>query len=196
MTSPSTLPPSNFLPAQWTTPRLVIADGVLDDVARLTAVFNACSYVEPWDPTFHVIDEDELRQVIEQSLSTDEDNRYFRLQAVRVAAEDDPIGYFHLWHWSPRLPQAETVFVSMFVIHPDFQGQRYAQEVVTGLADQLSQLGYDAIWLVVYLKNWSALRFWIQQGFTRIVRYDGDPAHTDTAHARLVLERRLRGPDR
>lgn len=184
-------PPTNFLPAQWTTALLIVADGVLDDVARLTAVFNACSYVEPWDPTFHVIEEDELRQVIEQSLSTDENNRYFRLQAVRRAGEDDPIGYFHLWHWSPRLPQADTVYISMFVIHPDFQGQRYAQEVVTGLADQLRQLGYVAIWLEAYLKNWPALRFWIQQGFTHIVKYDGDPVHTDAAHAGLVLERRL-----
>ncbi|MBI1299232.1 GNAT family N-acetyltransferase [bacterium] len=187
MTQPSIL----LLPFQWTTTRLTIADGVLDDVARLTAVFNACSYVEPWDPTFHVIAEDELRQVIEQSLSTGDDHRYFRLQAVRLAGEDNPIGYFHLWHWSPRLPQADTAFISMFVIHPDFQGQRYAQEVVDGLADQLRQLGYAAIWLEVYLKNWPALRFWMRQGFTRIVTYDGDPAHSATAHASLVLERRL-----
>lgn len=180
-----------LLPAQWTTERLIIADGVLDDVARLTALFNACSYVEPWDPTFHIVEEDELRQVIQNSLSTQEDHRYFRLQGVRRAGDNNPIGYFHLSHWSPRLPQANTAYISMFVIHPDFQGQRYAQEVVIGLADQLRQLGYAAIWLQVYLKNWPALRFWFRQGFSHIIEYEGDPIHTASAHANLVLERRL-----
>ena len=191
MTSPFSPPPSKFLPAQWTTERLIIADGVLDDVARLTAIFNACSYVEPWDPTFHLIEEDELRQLIQRSLSTHGEDLYFRLQAMRRAGEENPIGYFHLSHWSPRLPQADTAFISMFVVDPAFQGQRYAQEVVGGLAEQLRQLGYAALWLEVYLKNWPALRFWIQQGFTHIIEYDGDPTHTDAAHATLILERRL-----
>lgn len=191
VTPPFSPPPSNFLPAQWTTARLIIADGAIDDVARLTAVFNACSYVEPWDPTFHLIEEDELHRLIQRSLSSEDADRYFRLQTLRISGHDDPIGYFHLSHWSPRLPQADTAFISMCVIHPDFQGQRYAQEAVTGLADQLRQLGYAAIWLTVYLKNWPALRFWMRQGFTHIVNYDGDPTHTNTAHASFVLERRL-----
>ncbi len=192
-----TMPPSSSitrpccLPTRWTTPRLTIADGALEDVPRLTALFNACSYAEPWDPTFHVVEEDELHALIERSLSSAEADLYFRLQAVRVTGQDDPIGYFHLFHWSGRLPQADTAFISMFVIDPAHQRQGYAQEAATGLAESLARCGYVAIWLHVYLKNWPALRFWVQQGFTHVVEYEGDPIHDESGHALLTLERRL-----
>ena len=187
------MPPSNscYLPTRWTTPRLTITDGAFEDVPKLTAIFNACSYAEPWDPTFHVIGEDELRGLVQRSLSTDGADLYFRLQAIRVTGQKDPIGYFHLSHWSVRLPQTDTAFVSMFVIDPARQRQGYAQEAAAGLAESLAQCGYVAIWLHVYLKNWPALRFWIQQGFTHVVEYEGDPIHGESAHALLTLERRL-----
>ncbi|MBX3000447.1 MAG: GNAT family N-acetyltransferase [Caldilineaceae bacterium] len=184
-------PPSTFLPARWSTPRLRIADSTLADASRLTAIFNACNYAQPWDPTFRLIKEEELSELIRESLSTEGEDLYFRMQTLRIASEDDPIGYFHLSHWSPRLPQADTVTISMFVIDPARQRQGYAQEVAAGLAENLAQLGYMAIWLDVYLKNWPALRFWIQQGFTHIVEYEGAPTHSESAHASLILERRL-----
>lgn len=191
MTSTFPLPPSTLLPAQWSTPRISVADSTLADAARLTAIFNACNYAHPWDPTFRIIREEELSLLIGESLSTEGEDLYFRMQTLRVIGQDDPIGYFHLSHWSPRLPQAGTVLISMFVINPAQQRQGYAQDVVAGLAERLSQLGYKAIWLDVYLKNWPALRFWIQQGFTHIIEYEGAPTHNDSAHASLILERRL-----
>jgi hypothetical protein len=42
-----------LLPATWETVRLSINDVTLDEVALLTALYNTCSYAEPWDPTFH-----------------------------------------------------------------------------------------------------------------------------------------------
>jgi diamine N-acetyltransferase len=186
-----TLPPSPFLPAQWITPRLTVKDSTLADAPRLTEIFNACSYAEPWDPSFHLVEEDELRGLIRRSLSTAEADLPFRLQAIRVTGQDDPIGYFHLSHCSPRLPQEDTAFISMFVIDPAQQRQGYAQEAAAGLAENLTQCAYVAMWLHVYLKNWPALRFWVQQGFTHIIEYEGDPSHDESTHALLTLERRL-----
>jgi ribosomal protein S18 acetylase RimI-like enzyme len=183
---------SRFLPSSWTTERIMITDSTLEDVPHLTRLFNACSYVEPWDPTFHPVPDDELYQLVVRSLATTGADQAFRLQCLRSKADDVRIGYFHLHHSPPRLPQPSTVWISMFVIHPSYQRQQFAQEVVTGLTQQLAQCGYVAIWLEVYLKNWSALRFWIQQGFTNIIEYDGARLHTETEHASLVLEKRLK----
>ncbi len=80
----------------------------------------------------------------------------------------------------------------MFVMLPDFLGQKLAGVVVDALAEQLAQAGYRAIWLHVYLRNWPALRFWTQHGFTTIVTYDGDKVMAEEAQARLRLERPLR----
>ena len=41
-----------MLPAFWETKRLTIRDADLEEAEFLHLIFNACSYVEPWDETF------------------------------------------------------------------------------------------------------------------------------------------------
>ena len=180
-----------YLPPEWSTQRVRIRDSKLEDVPRLTAVFNACHYVAPWDATFQLVAESELAELVQKSLSTAGETAAFRLQYMESIDGRSPIGYFHLQHHSPRLPQADTAFISMFVIHPDHQGQRYGQEVADGLVRQLAELGYATVWLEVYLKNWPALRFWLQQGFNKIIEYDGDKQFSESAQATLVLAKQL-----
>lgn len=178
------------LPAQWTTPRAAIRDATADDTPALTAIFNAYTYVQPWDPTFHPVDLPEIGTLVKRSLS-DDDHANFRLQALCPRDGGDPFGYFHLFHGAP---QPDVCWISMFVIHPDFQGQHLAGEVVNGLAYHLRQAGYRAIWLEVYLRNWPALRFWTIMGFTTIIGYEGDKEPGEGQQARLMLERPLVEP--
>ena len=185
-------PVAKYLAPEWSTERVRIKDSSAQDVQRLTEIFNSCNYVEPWDPTFSIVDENEINLLVEKSLSTADENTGFRLQCFEIKDSRKIIGYFHLHHHSPRLPQPATAVISMFVIHPEFQGKKYAQEIVAELAKQLADCGYIAIWLAVYLKNWPALRFWLQQGFNKIIKYDGDNQFSGTAQASLTLEKRLR----
>lgn len=188
----NTYPPvGKYIAPEWSTERIQIGDCGIHDVSLLTQIFNACNYVEKWDPTFSLIDEAVIRPLVEKSLSEIGENKGFRLQCLEIKDSGKMIGYFHLQHYSPRLPQPATAFISMFVIHPEFQGKRLAHEVVEGLARQLADCGYMAIWLSVYLRNWGAIRFWLQQGFNKIIEYDGDHQFTETAQASLTLEKRL-----
>lgn len=187
---PDSLP---HLPATWHTTQLHIRDSQPSDVAALTQLFNACSYVEPWDPTFAPVEETELAELVAQSMTSVGPEASFRLQCL-CEASGKLVGYFHLHHAAPNLPQTNTAFISMFVIDPAQQGQQYGQEAADGLAQQLAALGYQAVWLEVYLKNWPALRFWIQQGFGHIIEYDGAATLAATSHATLVLEKRLLSP--
>ncbi len=179
---------AQFIPAHWATARLTISDSQATDTARLTQIFNACAYIEPWDPTFHPIPEAELAQLITDSLSHEPVRTNFRLQAIRPTLAAEPIGYFHGSH---HMPEPAIFFVSMFVLHPDHQRFGYGREVIEGLANQLQPRGYTGLWLRVYLKNWPALRFWIGQGFTSIVKYDGDPMHTADSQASLILAKKV-----
>jgi len=86
-------------------------------------------------------------------------------------------------------------WISLFVVHPDYQGQQLAQEVVNGMAYHLREAGYQAIWLEVYLRNWPALRFWTNAGFTTIVAYEGDKEPGEGRAARLMLARPLSDAD-
>ena len=179
-----------LLPSAWGTEHLNITDSQIQEVEQLRDVFNACCYVEKWDPTFSIVDYDVIAELVTKSLSSIPDkDQQFRMQTIRLQKEKQIIGYFHLTHGSPK---SELVFISMFVIHPDFQGQQYGQEVLTGLSNQLRMLKrYRAIWLDIYLKNWPALKFWVAQGFTKIIGFEGPKEHSETAHASLVLEKDL-----
>jgi ribosomal protein S18 acetylase RimI-like enzyme len=178
----------HLIPAQWQTEHLNIQDSVLSEVERLREVFNACNYVEKWDPTFHEESEAGIRALVSKSLENDPAER-FRMQSVRPRGEETIIAYFHIYHGAP---EPDLAWVSMFVIHPDYQRRRYGAELAEGLAEQLRLLGhYRAIRLEVYLKNWPALRFWIEAGFTTIIRYAGDRVYAEGVHASLVLEKRL-----
>ncbi|GIK54875.1 MAG: GNAT family N-acetyltransferase [Chloroflexi bacterium] len=143
-----------YLAPEWSTERIRVKDSQLGDVPCLTQIFNSCHYIEQWDPTFHLVDEDEIRRLVEKSLVETGVDRGFRLQRLETINGRESIGYFHMQHHSARLPQPATAFISMFVIRPEYQGKQYAQEVVAGLAHQLAERGYMAIWLQVYLKNW------------------------------------------
>ncbi|MEZ4659449.1 MAG: GNAT family N-acetyltransferase [Caldilineaceae bacterium] len=72
-----------------------------------------------------------------------------------VQHEPDTIaGYFHLYH---GVPTAQCVYISMFVIHPNYQQQRFGQEIIAGLAEELRRLDYEAIRLDIFLKKLAGL---------------------------------------
>lgn len=176
------------LPAQWITKRVDIRDATTEDVAPLTDIFNACHYTEAWDPTFHLVETPEIKKLVKRSLSTSDEHLAFRLQALRLRKGGALCGYFHIFH---GMPQPDLCWISIFVMHPDYQGQHLAQEVVDGMAAHLRSAGYRAIWLEVFLRNWPALRFWINVGFTTIIAYEGDKVMAEGNQARLIMERAL-----
>ena len=174
------------LAASWRTERLHVTDGTLADVPQLMHIFNACSHVEPWDPTFKIYPEEEFAGLVQQSLKDGMENGRFQLQLFR--RNNQPIGYFHSYH---HQPQPNVLLISMFVLHPNYQKGGYGTELIAGLAQQAKAASHHAIWLEVFLKNWPALRFWIKAGFTNIIDIDGAPQHDATAHASIVIAKTL-----
>jgi len=45
--------------------------------------------------------------------------------------------------------------------------------------------------LVVDIKNWSAMRFWVQEGFDKIIEMVGDKVISEETFAHLILEKSL-----
>ncbi|VAW35680.1 hypothetical protein MNBD_CHLOROFLEXI01-388 [hydrothermal vent metagenome] len=82
----------------------------------------------------------------------------------------------------------------MLVLHPNVQKNSYGSEFIQNLSKIAQAAHYHAIWLDIYLKNWPALHFWIKSGFTTIIEMDGEPQHTVTSHATLVLAKNLPPP--
>ena len=57
------------LPTLWTTDRLIIRDSGLEEITQLRDIFNANANVgqQGWDPTFTVIDAQEIERLVQQS---------------------------------------------------------------------------------------------------------------------------------
>jgi len=178
--------PNAYIPAVWQTARLQIVDSTLADVSALTAIYTACSYAGQWDPSFKIIPESELAGLVTNSLDTSPEHINYRLQAIRVAETGELVGYFHCYHGIPR--DRQTVWISMFVIHPDYRKQHYGQEVVQGFLPQFQALGYRAVQLEAFVQNWPALRFWTNQGFTTILKYVEDVWESGERCDSLILE--------
>ena len=178
------------LPPSWQTKRFLIQNVTLAETGRLREVYNTCNYVEPWDKTFYLVSEEEIAGLVNDRMAfASTDQNRFQMQSIRQKDNGEIIGYFHLSHGRPH---PHVAFISMFVVHRDHQKERVGQEVVTGLWEQLRQAGQcTAVWLSAYLKNWPAIRFWLNNGFNTIIDYDGDSIHTDTSHADLTLEKKL-----
>ena len=180
----------SYLPSHWQTERLVVRDGTLAEVAELRDVFNSCHHIEKWDPTFILVSMDEMTELVAQSVNAPMDGeRQFRLQAARVQGDERIIGYFHTMQ---RHPQPDLAFISMMVMRANVQGAGYGRELMAGLWSQFDALGWcRRVWLHVYLKNWPALRFWVGQGFTKLIEMEGDKVHSETAQALITLEKGL-----
>jgi diamine N-acetyltransferase len=179
-----------LLPSTWQTECLSIQNSGLADARRLQEVFNSCHYVHPWDKTFYIVSLEEIEGLVMKSVQTTPDSeKPFNLQTVRLKASGEMIGYYHLRYHHPH---PGLIFITMFVIHKEYQKAGYAQEVTRGLLEQLRTLGeYHAVWLEVFVKNWPAMRFWINAGFTTIIDFEGDAALADETYASMVVERKL-----
>ncbi len=176
-----------MLSPSWETQGFAICDVQLSEAESIREIFNACSYVEPWDETFAPTDIETSDELVRKSVRGED---AFRLQTVRNR-NGELIGYFHLRH---AFPKPDLVWVSMAVIHPDHQRKGIGTEVFEGIIRELEDLGkYRAVWLNVYLKNWPAMRAWIKLGFRTIVEYRGDEVFSKDGHASLILERTLEG---
>ncbi|VAW35675.1 hypothetical protein MNBD_CHLOROFLEXI01-387 [hydrothermal vent metagenome] len=79
-------------PAIWQTDRLQIEDSSLADTPQLMKIFNACSYVGKWDPTFQIEPEETFTELVTKSMKEGEENGRFQLQIIRQQASQQIIG--------------------------------------------------------------------------------------------------------
>ncbi len=180
----------NLIPNQWETQHLVVKDSIVDDLPEIDQVATACAYIEAWSgwKSEPGAAKSMLHVLIGEELPPDGDKEYFRMQSFRLGDTRQMIGFLAMYH---GFPTENIAWITYLFIHPDFQGKGYGQELVCGLSDKVKSLGYTAIRLVVDVKNWPAMRFWVKEGFDRIIEYKGDKVLSDDTYAHLILEKTL-----
>ena len=182
----------DYVPDYWDTTRLHVRAVQPNDTDALLALFNANSHVEPWDPTFKQIERPEMADLVDKSLTwAARGIKPFQMQCFERLDTGQLVGYYHCTYGTAH---ADVLYISMFVMAHDAQHAGYGREVVDGLSIWWATLrDIRRAWAEVYLKNWTALRFWIERGFTTIIEWEGDNVLSEKGHAAIILEKRWRG---
>jgi len=182
-----------MISTEWKTQRLTVNDSVLPDLPELDQILMACSYIEEWSGWRHEHPESQFDKsmrplMMDGELPPNGSKEFFRLQSIRLSEAERIIGFLAIYH---GFPTTNIAWILYLYIHPDCQGKGYGQEFVRELSEQLRRLGFTGMRLVVDVKNWPAMRFWVQEGFDKIIEMVGDKVISEETFAHLILEKSL-----
>jgi RimJ/RimL family protein N-acetyltransferase len=173
----------NVMDNIWKTERTIIRNIDAKDIEDIQKVHDACKYVDEWADQEN-IPVDSIEEMYLKSLKT-ENNQNNIVIIQTILFNKDIIGFLKL---NCFYPDEKSIWISILEIDPNYQKKGFGQEIIKTLFDRLRDLKlYKRIYLAVDIKNWPALRFWIQLGFNKINRMYGDNIYAIDKFASLVL---------
>ncbi len=174
--------------SSWETKRLQVRDAVFEDVPVLQRLLESIRDTLTLEGKEEITPDEMKRTVLEGTLPPGGTRDRFHLQVVESKESDKSIGFLGVYH---GYPTDNVLYISTLVIGRQHQRQGYGSEIIADLFSLSGCRGYEVSRLWVALKNWNALRFWINQGFIHVVKYTGDKTFSMAASAGLELEKRL-----
>ncbi len=177
------------MPQKWMTKNLVIEDSREEEAIALQEVYDDCAYIGEWTGGDREKDSGSiLRELHHENLPPEGQKEFHRLQSIRLKESKELIGYIALYH---GFPVKESLWIAVFSIAKKYQGKKFGQELITELAKEAKTLDFRSLGGCVGIKNWPALRFWIQVGFDHILKMEGDKVCSEKTFAELWLSRTL-----
>lgn len=178
------------IPARWVTSNLTIEDSTMDDARTLEEIHDDCAYIVEWTgkDDGQTAAEAIRGELTHEHLPPDGKKELHRIQSIRSKEMHEIIGYLVLYH---GFPDRETLWIALLAIAKRHQGKKMGQEIASKLAAHAKTLRFHALGAGVSVKNWPALRFWIQAGFTRILQIRGDKICMEKTFADVWLAREL-----
>lgn len=171
------------------TSRLVITDAKMVECETLQKIGEGWEdkvLVEgkPFEPGYicRCLVEGDLPPILNASILN------YRLKSIFLKENDALIGFIDLYL---GYPSENTAWISLMVLDTHFRGNGYAKEVMDVIAQECRIIGFKNIGIGVYLKNWSALKFWTKIGFDKITGISGDKDFGENSFAIVKLEKKL-----
>lgn len=172
------------------TSRLLISDATFEDERKLQEIcftWKDKEFVDgdpfPTDYIKNCLLNGDLPPIQDASLDK------YRLKKVVLKETNEVVGFFDLYY---GFPSVNHVYLSIFVIDAKNQKMHFGKEVVEGIIAEGIKSSFEKIAIGVQLKNWKALKFWINVGFKSIMGYYGSSTLSDDNFAVLGLEKDLK----
>jgi GNAT superfamily N-acetyltransferase len=143
---------------------------------------------------FEVGDTVEKGQVLYQ-ISTDDldnqidnaDTKNYRIMVIENI-EDEIVGFFNVYH---GYPSEDCLWIGMFLIDRKYRHNEFGSKTITSIINIAKENGWLRFGLGVYLKNWTGLRFWINNGFKEIGGIFGDKQYSNNTFSLVSLFRNI-----
>lgn len=112
----------------------------------------------------------------------------YSLMIVRLRENNSVVGYLDLYH---GYPDSDMLWIGIFVVDKAYRSKGFGKEIIKAVFHEASNNGWSKIGIGVYLKNWSALRFWTSLGFDKILGIYGDKQYDVDSFSLIGLEKLL-----
>lgn len=113
---------------------------------------------------------------------------HYRMKVIINQATSLPVGFMDLYE---GYPNQDTLWIGMFLLAKEAQGQGFGHETIALITQAATASNFKFISLAVYLKNWTGLRFWQNNGFSKIKGLYGDRTYSTENFALMALEKSL-----
>lgn len=176
------------MPSAWKTKDLLIRDATEKDIPALEKIAIECSYIEQWTGLKYEKG-DIVQDMTGEVLPPKGKKELNRVQVITLKKTGKAVGYVVLYH---GYPAKDTVWIGALMISPKHQGKHYGRQFVAQFAKETKKLKkFSSVGIGVAVKNWPAMRFWIANGFTKIVKIKGDKKHDEKTFADLHLLKKI-----
>lgn len=173
----------------WETERLFAREAVLDsDVDALQKLWESTAWVGEYDGHPERHEDDMYNDLTVGDLPPGGTLELFRVQPFFTKETSEMVGFIKAYH---GYPDAMTVWVAFFCVQAIQQKQGFGHEIIKQFAIEATHNGYHRLRLVVALKNWGAIRFWLKAGFDTVTAVYGDQEYGTNTFAHLGLVKSL-----
>lgn len=179
----------NQISRNWDTEHVTIKNVEENEIEKLEEIYKNLDYIGKWTG-LESKEEHPMRLEFEhKNLPSNGQKELHRLQSIKLKDSNKIMGYFVFYH---GFPDERTFWIAVLAIHTDYQGKKFGQEVVAGLIKEVKHLQiYNRIGGSVGIKNWPAIRFWINAGLNTIINFKGDNIYNERSFADLWLVKNL-----
>ncbi|MCB1769229.1 MAG: GNAT family N-acetyltransferase [Candidatus Competibacteraceae bacterium] len=107
---------------------------------------------------------------------------------IRNKSDEELLGLLSVYR---GYPTTETLYIGHIFMRPRWQRRGIGREVTGELERRAERAGYREIRVVVGLRNWPALRFWIALRYDRITQIVGDSEYREHTYADIELAKSI-----
>lgn len=173
---------------EFATVRLTVRPGTLEECDQLVPILKSWEEQKFVTGRTYICEEYFIKAINGENIPANGSKENASFMSIRQKGQDQIIGFLEVYHGHPH---EKTLWIQLFVVDKQCRGNKMGKEIIDELSKQAKEKGFSKLRIGVYLKDWTALRFWASMGFDRVTGIHGDTEYRADTFALMGLEKLL-----